>query len=66
MLDASNIHFYSRFKFQIQKIGPFSNLNGAKIAKIGLTIIFGIHFESCRSTQKFNDIWRKNAVDLIF
>ncbi len=49
MLDASNIHFYSRFKFQIQKIGPFSNLNGAKIAKIGLAILFGISFESYRN-----------------
>ena len=66
MLDASDIHFYLGFKFEIQKIGPFSNLNGAKIAKIGLTIIFGINFESCRSTRKFNNIWQKNAVDLIF
>ncbi len=66
MLDASNIHFNARFKFQILKLGTFSNLNVAKIAKISLTIIFGINFESFKSMQKFNDILRKNAFDPIF
>ncbi len=66
MLDASNIHFNYIFKFQIPKIRPFSNLNVAKIAKNGLTIIFGLNFESFKLTRKFNDIWRKNAFDLIF
>ena len=66
MLDASNIHFYPRFKFQIQKIGPFSNLNGAEIAKIGLMIIFSINFESFISTRKFNDILRKMLLILSF
>ena len=31
-------------EFHLQKIRPFSSLNGAKIAKIILTIIFGINF----------------------
>ena len=51
--------------FKYQKIRPFSNLNGAKIAKNGLTIIFGINFERFRSTRKYNNILRKNAFDPI-
>ena len=66
MIDASNIHFDYRFKLQIPKIRPFSNLNGAKLANICLTIIFGIDFGYYRSKHKLKNIWQKNTFDLIF